>query len=119
VVPGLGGAKEFQQDGAISSQIKGTRLVNDGLGTLKRLKMLLSSRKVSRKTHVTGRCHIASTWRSKVKPKHIIFTSEPVDHHELKVQLTLTTERDMLTDIPSERKSRSANEYANKSIHNK
>jgi len=85
VVPGLGGAKEFQQDGAISSQIKGTRLVNDGLGTLKRLKMVLSSRKVSRKTHVTGKYHNASTWRSKVKPKYILFMSEPVDQYELKV----------------------------------
>jgi hypothetical protein len=39
VRPGFGGAKEFQQDGAISSQIKGKGLVNYGLGTLKRLKI--------------------------------------------------------------------------------
>jgi hypothetical protein len=106
VRPGFGGAKEFQQDGAISSQIKGTILINYGLGTLKRLKT---------GSQFTSFQHMGVESEGET----LSFTSEYIDHRELKVQLTLTTERDLITDIPAQRKSRSTNKYTIKSIYNK
>jgi hypothetical protein len=119
VRPGFGRAKEFQQDGAISSQIKGTRLVTYDPSTLKRLKIGPQFTKSFQQDAYHGQVPHRQHMAVESEAETHYFTSEPVDHHELKVQLMLTTERDLVTGISAERKSRRTNKYTTKSIRNK